>query len=54
MGYLQVGDGPGPQPRVQVLPVNREGRKQLVVEESEWKQMAEAVARMMWPTAEES
>jgi PadR family transcriptional regulator, regulatory protein PadR len=30
------------------------GRKQLVVEESEWKQMAEAVARVMWPAAEES
>jgi PadR family transcriptional regulator, regulatory protein PadR len=30
------------------------GRKQLVVEESQWKQMAEAVARVMWPTAEES
>ena len=30
------------------------GRKQLVVEESQWKQMADAVARVMWPTAEES
>ena len=30
------------------------GRKQLVVEESQWKRMAEAVARVMWPTAEES
>jgi PadR family transcriptional regulator PadR len=30
------------------------GRKQLVVEESQWKQMAEAVARVMWPTVEES
>ena len=30
------------------------GRKQLVVEESQWKQMAEAVARVMWPAAEES
>jgi DNA-binding PadR family transcriptional regulator len=25
-----------------------------VIEESQWKQMAEAVARVMWPTAEES
>jgi len=24
------------------------------VEESQWKQMAEAVARVMWPTAEEA
>ncbi len=30
------------------------GRKQLVVEESQWKQMTEAVARVMWPAAEES
>jgi len=30
------------------------GRKQLVAEESQWKQMAEAVARVMWPTGEES
>src|SRR3954452_2750750 len=30
------------------------GRKQLVVEESQWKQMADAVARVMWPAAEES
>jgi len=25
-----------------------------LVEESQWKQMMEAVARVMWPTAEES
>jgi PadR family transcriptional regulator PadR len=30
------------------------GKKQLVVEESQWKQMSEAVARVMWPAAEES
>jgi PadR family transcriptional regulator PadR len=30
------------------------GKKQLLVEESDWKQMAEAVARVMWPTAEEN
>jgi len=30
------------------------GRKQLLVEESQWKQMMEAVARVMWPAAEES
>ena len=34
--------------------LTEEGRKQLVVEESEWKRMAEAVARVMWPVAEES
>src|ERR1700691_2007183 len=30
------------------------GKKQLVLEESQWKQMAEAVARVMWPAPEES
>jgi PadR family transcriptional regulator, regulatory protein PadR len=30
------------------------GRKQLVVEESQWKQMAEAVARILWPAREEN
>jgi PadR family transcriptional regulator, regulatory protein PadR len=30
------------------------GRKQPVVEESQWKQMADAVASVMWPAAEES
>jgi PadR family transcriptional regulator PadR len=33
--------------------LTEEGRKQLVIEESKWKQMAEAVARVMWTTAEE-
>jgi hypothetical protein len=28
-------------------------KMQLVVEKSQWKQMAEAVARVMWPAAEE-
>src|SRR6201994_5005929 len=30
------------------------GKKQLVAEESHWKQMAEAVALVMWPAAGES
>jgi DNA-binding PadR family transcriptional regulator len=30
------------------------GRKQLVVEASQWKQMTGAVARGRWPAAEES
>lgn len=34
--------------------LTEKGRKQLVVEESQWKQMAEAVARVMWPVSEES
>jgi PadR family transcriptional regulator len=29
------------------------GRKQLTVEESQWKRMTDAVASVMWPTAEE-
>ena len=34
--------------------LTEKGKKQLVVEESQWKQMAEAVARIMWPSPEES
>ena len=34
--------------------LTEKGRKQLLVEESQWKQMAEAVARVMWPAVEES
>ena len=34
--------------------LTEKGRKQLLVEESQWKQMMEAVARVMWPTGEES
>jgi transcriptional regulator len=34
--------------------LTEKGKRQLVVEESNWKQMAEAVARVMWPAAEES
>jgi transcriptional regulator len=34
--------------------LTEKGRKQLVVEESQWKQMADAVASVMWPAAEES
>ena len=30
------------------------GKKQLAVEESQWKQMTDAVARVMWPVPEES
>ena len=34
--------------------LTEKGRKQLVVEGSRWREMAEAVARVMWPVAEES
>ena len=34
--------------------LTEKGKKQLVVEESQWKQMSEAVARVMWPAVEES
>jgi PadR family transcriptional regulator len=33
--------------------LTEKGRKQLLVEESHWNQMLEAVARIMWPAAEE-
>src|ERR1700691_1649077 len=32
--------------------LTEKGKKQLVVEESQWKLMAEAVARVMWPAGE--
>src|ERR1700739_4569901 len=34
--------------------LTEKGRKQLVLEESQWNRMTEGVARGMWPTAEES
>lgn len=34
--------------------LTEKGRKQLVIEESQWKQMMDAVARVMWPAAEGS
>lgn len=34
--------------------LTQKGKGRLVVEESKWKLMAEAIARVMWPTAEES
>lgn len=34
--------------------LTEKGRKQLLIEESQWKQMMEAVARVMWPAAEEN
>ena len=34
--------------------LSEKGRKQLTFEESQWRQMAEAVARVMWPAAEGS
>ena len=55
MGECQVGDVSGSESGVQVY--NRltdKGRKQLLVEASQWKEMMEAVARVMWPAAEES
>ncbi|MBN9615009.1 MAG: PadR family transcriptional regulator [Acidobacteriales bacterium 59-55] len=34
--------------------LTEKGKKQLVVEESKWKQMAEAVSSVMWPVTEEN
>jgi len=34
--------------------LTEKGKKQLVVKESQWKQMMDAVARVMWPAAEEN
>jgi hypothetical protein len=54
MGERQMGDCAGPKSGIQILPVDGQGQEAAVVEESQWKQMAEAVARVMWPAAEES
>ena len=45
---------PGRNREFKYYRLTEKGRKQLVVEESQWKLMAEAVARVMWPAAEES
>jgi len=34
--------------------LTEKGKKQLLIEESKWKQMTEAVARVMWPASEEN
>jgi PadR family transcriptional regulator PadR len=34
------------------MPISQ-GPTQLIVEQSQWKQMAEVVARVMWPATEE-
>ncbi len=34
--------------------LTEKGEKQFLVEESHWKQMTEAVARVMWPASEEA
>ena len=54
MGCFQMGDSPGSQSEFKYYRLTEKGRKQLVVEESQWKQMAEAVARVMWPAGEEN
>jgi hypothetical protein len=43
---------PDRQSRIKYYRLTETCRKQLVVEESEWKQMAQAVARLMWAAGE--
>jgi transcriptional regulator len=45
---------PGRNREFKYYQLTEKGRKQLTVEESQWKRMAEAVARIMWPKAGES
>jgi transcriptional regulator len=45
---------PGRNREFKYYRLTEKGRKQLLVEESQWKHMIEAVASVMWPTAEES
>lgn len=46
--------GPNQNREFKYYRLTEKGRKQLAIEESQWKQMAEAVARVMWPVPEES
>jgi PadR family transcriptional regulator PadR len=52
MGRFQMGDGNRPNREFKYYRLTDKGRKQLGVEESQWKQMAEAVVRVMWPAPE--
>jgi hypothetical protein len=55
MGHFEMGDGSRSGIGISSTTGLRiRARKQPLVEESQWKQMAEAGARVMWPTAEES
>jgi len=54
LGYFEVGNAPDRNREFKYYRLTETGRKQLVVEESQRKQMAEAVARVMWPAAKES
>ena len=53
-GNVEMGNGSGPQSEFKYYRLTEKSRKQFVVEQSQWKQMADASARVMWPTAEES
>jgi PadR family transcriptional regulator, regulatory protein PadR len=48
------GTGPDSNREFKYYRLTDKGKKQLVVEESQWKLMTEAVARVMWPTVEDS
>jgi hypothetical protein len=54
VGSSRMGDCARPKSRVQDYRLTDKGRKKLPVEESQRKQMAEAVARVMRPAAEET
>jgi DNA-binding PadR family transcriptional regulator len=54
MGRFEMGDGSRSESEFKYYRLTDKGREQLLVEESQWKRMAEAVARVMWLAAEES
>ena len=49
-----MGDGSGPKPGIKYYRLTDKGKKQLVVEASRWRQMAEAVTRVIWSATGES
>ena len=53
LGVVEVGDGEDRNREFKYYRMTPAGKKQLVIEESKWKQLAGAIARGMWP-AEES
>ena len=54
VGHREMGDAPDRNREFKSYRLTKKGRKQLAVEESLWKEMAEAVARVMSPATEES
>ena len=49
---IQMGDRPDRNREFKYYRLTTAGKRQLLAEESKWKQLASAVARVMWPAEE--